>query len=432
MSAGENAKWRDREAQVLAAAMLRDRDPMFGPVIVHGAGARVWDAEQREYLDLTCGYSAANFGHAFEPFAQAAERQLRSLTHLTGRAHRGRIELAERLLELCAVPGRDERVIFNTSGSRAIESAWKAAISYRPGRIVSLGPAYHGRSIATSHVSDTQRVPARLLEAAAFEQRPHDEYAYCAACPLPVRYPQCELRCQHTLWQWLELHHREISAILVEPALGARGYIQPPAEVWRQLRQRCTHYGVLLIADEIQMGLGRCGDWLLSRRQGWDADLVVLGKSLGGGIAPISAVLGRREVLAALPAESESETFAASPLAVAVALEVLAQLQHGPWLRRADTLGAQLHAALAQTRQGALVVEQLGAAAVVEWIGGGDQATAAAAARRWAQACLAAGLLVHYGGPLGTRVALIPPLTITDAELHQATSRLPELASDPN
>lgn len=425
-----NAEALARERRVLANVTQRTSDPAFGPVIVRGEGCRVWDASGREYFDLMCGYSAANFGHAFAPLVRAANEQLVRLTHLTGLPHPGRTRLAERLIEHCGQLGRD-KVIFNTSGSRAVETAWKAAVSYRPGKIVSLTPAYHGRSLASSVLSDTSRIEGLEPFTSFAVRRPADEFAYCAACPLGLVHPSCDIACQRSLLEWLEQESPHISAVIAEPALGARGYIAPPPAYWQRIRQLTAEHGILMIADEVQTGLGRAGDWLLSRLQGWSADLVVLGKSLGGGITPISAVVGRAEVLDALPAGSESETFAASPLGTAIALEVLDQLERGPWLERAGEIGRTLQQALRESlsRSGNAHppprVEGFGASAALEFVGCmSDRVAAAAEARRVAERCVAAGLLIHYSGPYATRIVFLPALTISDADLAEIARRL--------
>jgi 4-aminobutyrate aminotransferase-like enzyme len=446
MADDSNARWLARERRLLANVMQRIHDPTFGPVIERGLGSRVWDAAGREYLDLTCGYSAANFGHAFEPLVRAASQQLQQLTHVTGMPHPGRSALAERLVKYCggqarpdesnraerAWPVRD-KVIFNTSGSRAIETAWKAALCVRPGLIVSLSPSYHGRSLATATLSDSPRIAALTSYDRLAVRRPAEEFAYCAACPLRLEYPACDIACQASLLEWLDREAANISALVVEPALGARGYIAPPAEYWRRVREASLRHGILMIADEIQMGLGRSGHWLLSESQGWQADLVVLGKSLGGGITPISAVLGRGEILDALPLGTESETFAASPLATAVGCEVVHQLESGPWLERAASLGTRLELALQQTSacraptHPPARTESLGASATLEFFGcSDDPVAAAAAARRMAERMVAAGLLVHYSGPYGTRIVLLPALTISESSLADVEQRLSE------
>ncbi len=134
-----NDQWLNRDEVCLARVTQRKSDPAYGPVIARGEGCRVWDIEGRSYFDLICGYSAANFGHSFPPFVEAARRQLDSLTHVTGLPHVGRTRLAESLLRVC---GREvgDKVVFNTCGSRAIETAIKACWKFRPGRIVTLGP----------------------------------------------------------------------------------------------------------------------------------------------------------------------------------------------------------------------------------------------------------------------------------------------------
>ncbi|MCC6509475.1 MAG: aminotransferase class III-fold pyridoxal phosphate-dependent enzyme [Pirellulaceae bacterium] len=420
-----NQLWLAREQRVLAKVMQRVSDPMYGPVIVRGMGSRVWDADGKVFFDLTCGYSAANFGHAYQPLVQVAQTQLNTLTHLTGMSHPGRAELAERLIQHCGKAGGD-RVIFNTSGARAVETAAKISLNHRPGHIVSIGPAYHGRSLFTSGLSDTVGVANYKLANPTCLRRPLEELAYCSACPFHLSFPSCELACQRTLIDWIEGHAEQISAVIVEPATGARGYIAPPDLVMQQLREVTARLGILMIADEIQMGLGRCGDWLMSRRQGWQADLVVLGKSLGGGIVPISAVIGPASLIDALPQGSESETFAASPLATAIGCQVIHELASGPWLERAPWIGQRLRQALERS---ALVqnhalrpakIETLGASATVELYGCYPEVgQAARAARTIASHLLSAGLLVHYSGPYGTRIVFLPPLTICDQDLDE-------------
>lgn len=433
MSDDANAGWLARDRQCLAGVMQRTSDPVFGPVIVRGYGTRVWDAAGREFFDLTCGYSAANFGHAFGPLVRVASDQLRQLTHLTGLPHPDRTLLAETLIKHCGGHAHD-KVIFNSSGSRAVETALKAAVSYRPGQVVAISPSYHGRSWLTSALSDTPRIAGdafRWPSNSLVVRRPASDYAYCAACPYALTYPTCDVSCGHALIDWLTQAHSNVSAIIVEPALGARGYIMPPADYWLRLRQATEKWGVLLIADEIQMGLGRTGDWLLSKSQGWLADLVVLGKSLGGGITPISAVVGRADVLDSLPAGSESETFAASPLATAIGREVIHQLETGPWFNRARHIGERLRDSLLASRAFCIDsprpprIEVCGASAVLELFGcWPDISIAKREALRLAEDMVHKGLLIHYSGPYGTRIVLLPALTITDDELDAVAERL--------
>ena len=423
-----SAAWLSRFRNVHPSAAARDHDPKFGPVFVRGQGARLWDVNGAEYIDLTCGYSAANFGQCFQPIVDAAARQLKTLSHVTGEPHVGRIVLSELLLDAFQLPRQTSRVMLNVGGARAIEAAWKAAVAFRPGRIVTIGPAFHGRSLATLALGQTLPLPPPEPFAQHVLCGRPDEYPYCAVCPLKLHYPACDLQCVSQILQSISAHAADISAVLVEPAIGARGIIVPPEDFFHRLRGLADEHQILLIADEVQTGLGRFGHMSLAHGQGWQPDLLVLGKSLGGGVAPISAVLGRRDVLESLPLGSESETFAASPLATAVACEVLTQLRTGPWIARGALAGQQLRQAAErfcaadQWAEDAVHrprVEGQGASCVIEF-----GATGEAAARRFAESCVRQRLLPQLTGPHLSRVALLPPLTITDDELATTCARL--------
>ncbi len=423
-----NAEWLFREKAVLTGASHRLHDPKFGPVFSHGKGAILWDSAGLDYVDFTCGYSATNFGHAFFPLVGAATRQLSILTHLTQEPHILRAPLAVQLVELCGFTQSSSKVHFNATGARAIETAWKAAFEFRPGQLLSISPSYHGRSLATSPLSDSAVGIPDFVASNFHARRPANEFAYCSNCALGLAFPNCATRCLDSLLEHLKAHANAISAVIVEPALGARGYIFPPAEYWLRLREVTRDAGIVMIADEIQVGLGRAGAILLSAKQGWQPDLVVLGKSLGGGIVPISAVIGRSEVLDALPLGSESETFACTPLAAAVAVEVLHQLETGPWIDRGATVGRQLRAALRELALKyvpGLRVEGEGASAVAEFIGcNTDLSVSQKLAWKVAKNCADKRVLVHFTGPHATRIALLPPLTITDNEVEQGIARI--------
>ncbi len=462
---GAAEDWLLRFRQVHPSAACRDHDPKFGPVFVRGAGSRLWDVQGREFIDLTCGYSAASFGQAFPPLVDAATRQLHRLTHVTGEPHVGRIELAERLLQLFQFAPNDSRVMFNVTGARAVETAWKAAVAFRPGKLLTVGPCYHGRSIATlalaplpqkSHASPSPSHAATAFsshdspsrETSSPQQHPSswqsqvinapiDAYPYCAVCPLGLKYPSCELKCVRPVLQTIADRAGEISAVLVEPAIGARGTIAPPSEFLLKLRQLTQQHDILLIADEIQTGLGRYGSLSLAHSQGWRPDLLIIGKSLGGGLVPISAVLGRAVVLESLPIGSESETYAASPLATAVAMEVVHQLCSGPWMARGAELGARLRALVSDELGcndpgrgvGSVVVEGAGACCVIEFAQASSKQQGAAVARQLAEMCLRNGLLTQLSGPHLSRLALFPAFTMSDAEYECAALRLQNACS---
>lgn len=429
-----SAEWLDRFRRVHPRATYRDHDPKFGPVYVRGQGARVWDADGNDYFDLTCGYSTTNFGHAFQPLIQAAREQLGKLTHLTGEPHCDRILLAERLVELFGQQTSHTKVVFNVNGSRAVESAWKAAVAFRPGKLLTLGPCFHGRSLATLGLGSDGNYGFEMLNPESHIHWNGNHYPYCGDCALNLQYPDCGLKCVEGLFDFLATKGHLISAVLVEPAIGARGYIVPPPEFFQRLQQVTQSAGILTIADEIQTGLGRFGNWLLSTQQGWQADLVVLGKALSGGIAPISAVVGRADVLECLPAGSESETFAGSPLSCAVGLEVLEQLEVGPWMENGKLVGQALRKFMTEQfatfkRNLRVTVEGIAACCVLEFAAKHNQndrptQNGRELARTMATSCLRHGLLVHWSGPTGSRIVMLPPLTTSLAELREMQERL--------
>lgn len=435
-----NAKWLSSYKAAIPSACLREYDPKHAIVVAKGSGPKVWDVEGNCYFDFTCGYSTTNFGHSHPDIIAAAAEQLDTLDHLTGQPHAAMVTLADRLIKIFAeqdkryqLPATHRKVVFNSTGARAIETAWKAAQRYRPGRLLSLSPSFHGNTIATAVHSTMDSVPefaASEFSSKSFQtdRRPSSEYPYCARCPLGLQPATCQLDCANSLFKHIEKNATSTSAILLEPMLGARGYIAPPATYFQRLASIAKAHGILLIADEIQTGLGRCGDWTMSHTQAWQADLTVIGKSLGGGVAPISAAIGSASVLDCLQTGDVSETFAATPLATAVAHRVLDLVESQGTANRALEVGKSLRdQAQAFFQQAAparnIIIEGVGASCCIEFL---ESSLAASVnlARQFAIACQTSGLLVHLSGPHRTRVVLLPPLNIKDSELEDAISRL--------
>ena len=288
-------EWQHRSDTVTPAGSGRQHDPCFGAVFVRGQGARLIDAEGNTWIDLTCGFSATNFGHCHPRLIRAMARQAAELGHVTGDPHPRRIELAEALVSrFHGIPGQQLKAIFTTSGARAVEAAWKIASSHRPGKLIALAPSLHGRSIATSLLSSTKQTDLSQSLESRILLRSAESYPYCVRCPLGKEFPSCDTACADDLLALIRQESSTISAVLVEPALTARGYVFPPAEWFQRLRKVTKESSVTLIADEIQTGMGRCGGLLLSHEQGWQADLTLLGKSLGGGLTSIACVIGRK------------------------------------------------------------------------------------------------------------------------------------------
>lgn len=416
----------------------RPQDPGAQVVFARGRGATLWTVDGESWIDLTSGYSATNFGHAYPPLIQVAQEQLEQLSHLTGDPHVGRIRLAESLLERFQHHASDitsniyrslshrehgptdHKIVFNATGARAVESAWKALQAHRPGKLLVLEPGFHGRSIATSQLSTTARSTlASSLAPQVVTQPIESSFLRGGATSMAPRD-------SHFLRYIIE-NHQSLCGVLVDPALSARGYLLPKPAFLRELRKLTGELKVPLVADEIQCGLGRCAPFSLCLEQGWEPDMLLLGKSLGGGICPISAVVGSATLLDAIPAGSESETFAATPLACAIAQEVLSQLSDSTLWKAGwesvDRLAARLTQVLVpaaglKTKSGANLqvdcrVDAFAGVCVVEF-GVSSQAMA------FSKACARERLRVQSTGQQQTRIVLMPPLTINPSELAQA------------
>ena len=317
-------------------------------VITLGEGSWVEDTEGRRYFDALSAYSALNFGHRHPRLVAAAHEQLDRLT-LTSRAFRNdRLgEFCRSLAELCS----KDRVLPMNTGAEAVETAIKAARKWgyevkgvEPGqaKIVVCRGNFHGRTTTIISFSDDEEARTNFGPyTPGFESVPYGDLA--------------------ALESALD---GDTVAFLVEPIQGEAGVIIPPDGYLAGARALCTEANALLIADEIQSGLGRSGRTFACEHEDVSPDLLLLGKALGGGIIPISAVVGDDEVLGLFRPGQHGSTFGGNPLACAVAIEVIELLRDGSLQRNAIELGARLaeslqaadHPAVAAIRQRGLWV----------------------------------------------------------------------------
>jgi ornithine--oxo-acid transaminase len=298
------------------------------PVVVATAdGAWMTDVEGRRFLDLLAGYSALNFGHGNRRLLDAARAQLERVT-LTSRAfHHDRFaDFCAQLAQLCGM----EMVLPMNTGAEAVETAVKTARKwgYRVkgvpdgrARIVVASDNFHGRT--TTLISFSTDAEARTdfgPFTPGFDIVPYGDLA--------------ALRAAVT---------EETVAVLLEPIQGEAGVLVPPPGYLAGVREVTRERNVLFVADEIQSGLGRTGRTFACEHEGVVPDMYVLGKALGGGVVPVSAVVSSREVLGVFRPGEHGSTFGGNPLACAVALEVIAMLRSGEYQRRAAELGDHLH-----------------------------------------------------------------------------------------
>jgi len=295
-------------------------------VLTRGQGAYVWDVEGKRYLDCLAAYSAVNQGHCHPKILEAMVAQARKLT-LTSRAFRND-QLAPFYEELCALTNSHMALPMN-SGAEAVESALKVArkwayqvkgVAKDQAEIIVCADNFHGRTLAiigfsTDPVSRDGFGPF----APGFKIVPYGDAAALEAAITP-----------------------NTAAFLIEPIQGEAGVIIPPAGYLRRARELATQHNVILILDEIQTGLGRTGKLLAEEHEGVEADLTLIGKALGGGFYPISAVLSNKEILGVLKPGEHGSTFGGNPLACAVARAAMKVLVEEGLIDNAARVGDRL------------------------------------------------------------------------------------------
>ncbi len=417
----------------------RSYDPLSQLVFSRSLGQFVWDDQGRKYLDLVCGYSACNLGHAHPKIISAINQQISELTWAHGGESLERRKLEETLGGLWdqhsgskANTITPSKVWLTVSGARGIEIAWKLAHARSPGAVVRFDLAYHGRSLASAHLSDTQRSMA--IDGFGFDQAvrtipfPRHLQGSCgpnlddSASDHVNRLCQECRRCLEQAAIAFDQGPQKASILFLEPAIGARGYYFAPAGFFRKLVELAKKKGLAVVSDEIQMGLRRTGPMFLSATQGWTPDLLVLGKSLGGGIAPIAAVIGNPTWIDAIGPGIESETFAGYPLACRIANETLAILQERNLGAEIERKGELLRNLLRQGLSGDVLVEGIGLANCIslENLPIADSALASRIVGWLAKE----GVLVHLTGPSRNRIALIPSLLIPETSLSFAAEKI--------
>ncbi len=367
-------------------------------VFVRGEGASLWDADGNRYLDLLAGLAVNVLGHAHPQVLGAISSQLSTLGHVSNFfATPTQIALAERLVGFATAnePGLDGRVFFTNSGTEANEAGFKVTRMTGRTRLIAMEGSFHGRSLGALALTSNPayRTPFEPLPGEVTFVPYGDVAALAAALDDTV------------------------AAVIIEPLQGENGVVEPPAGYLRAARELTTAAGALLWLDEVQTGIGRCGDWLASTGDGVTADLVTLAKGLGNGF-PIGACIATGPAAGLLGPGSHGSTFGGNPVAAAAGLAVIGIIERDGLLQRSREAGQRLAdriAALGDPRIVAVRGQGLLRGVVL----------AEPIAPAVAEAALAAGFVINAPRPHVLRLA--PPLIVTDAELDGFVAALPGL-----
>jgi 4-aminobutyrate aminotransferase len=395
------------------------------PVYVERAeNAELWDVEGRRYIDFGAGIAVLNTGHRHPKVIAAARAQLERFTHTAFQVvpYESAIHLAERVARL--VPGPDpKKVAFFSTGAEAVENAVKIARAStgRPGVIAFQG-AFHGRTLLA--LALTGKVAPYKLG-----YGPMPGGIYHAPFPSPLHGITVEdaLGGVERIFR-ADLEPQRVAAILVEPVQGEGGFHVAPPELLRGLREICTKHGIVFIADEIQTGFGRTGKTFAMEHSGVAPDLVCVAKSLSGGF-PLSAVIGRSEIMDAPGPGGLGGTFAGSPVAIAAAHKVLDILEEENLSARAAELGRRLFAFLDRKRPSnprMADVRGLGSMVAVEFCVPGTTRPDAEFAKTVQRRALERGLFLLTCGVDANVIRFLYPLTIPERHFEEGLSILAE------
>nr|WSX81924.1 ornithine--oxo-acid transaminase [Streptomyces sp. NBC_00899] len=371
-------------------------------VIAEAEGAWVTDVEGRRYVDMLAGYSALNFGHAHPRLIAAAKAQLDRVT-LTSRAfHHDRFaQFCTELAELCGM----EMVLPMNTGAEAVETAVKTArkwgyqvkgVPQGRAKIVVADGNFHGRTTTIISFSTDPEARADFGPyTPGFEVVPYGDLDALDAAV-----------------------DDDTVAVLLEPIQGEAGVLVPPPGYLAGVRRITAERGVLFVADEIQSGLGRTGRTFACEHEDVVPDMYVLGKALGGGVVPVSAVVSSRAVLGVFRPGEHGSTFGGNPLACAVGLEVIAMLRTGEYQQRAADLGDHLHRELGALLAGGALTAVRGRGL---WAGL-DIPPARGTGRSVSEALLGRGVLAKDTHTSTIRLA--PPLVISKDDLDWSLTQL--------
>lgn len=307
--------------------------------VTKGEGCYLWSEDGRKILDFASGVAVCNLGHNHPKVVEAAEKQMKELIHGGHNVvyYESYVRLAERLVELT---GGDTMVYFSNSGAEANEGAIKLAkyVTKRPG-IIAFRGSFHGRTLATTSLTSSSSAYRKnyegLLPSVYFA-----EYPYLYRTPYEMKDGKCP---KEYFEQFENIFHTLIdpsmvAAIMMEPVQGEGGYIVPDKEFVQYVREICDKYGILLIFDEVQSGMGRTGKLFAYEHFGVKPDILTSAKGIANGF-PLSAVIGKKEIMEQWPAGAHGGTFGGNPVACAAANAVFDELTDGGMLDNAAKMG---------------------------------------------------------------------------------------------
>jgi 4-aminobutyrate aminotransferase / (S)-3-amino-2-methylpropionate transaminase / 5-aminovalerate transaminase len=414
---------KSREILARKQRVVAEAKSLLAPFVIdHGHGCVITDVDGNTFLDWSGGIGCLNVGHTNAAVSEALHTQIDRFLHtdFTVVPYEAYVELAERLVAVTPISGAKKAAFFN-SGAEAVENAVKIA-RHATGRsaVIAFEGAFHGRTLMAMSLTSKQH-PYKA------GMGPFAPEVYRAPFPNPYRWegddPAGEALAALRRMLVTHVAAEDVAAIVFEPVQGEGGFVVPPAEWVRGLRELADEYGIVLVADEVQSGFGRTGKLFAVEHFGVEPDLITIAKSLGAGV-PISGVLGRAEIMDAAPDSSIGGTFVGSPLGCVAGVAVLDEIANRDLLGRGVEIGDRIRSRFdewAARFDNIGDVRGLGPMLAIEFVTDRVSKTPApdiaAAVHEYA---VQSGLLLLKAGIHGNCVRVLVALVATDEQISEA------------
>jgi|SRR5208337_2750792 len=404
-----------RDQKLSTPAMYSHTEVAFS----EGRDCWLQDVDGNIYLDFSSGIATTNVGHCHPDVVSAIKSQSERLIHISRHVgyYEPYVKYMEELRDAASGALPNARVFFANSGSEAIEAALKLVrYSSRKLSVIAFTPSFHGRTMGALSLTASKARQRRYLTS-LMPGVEHVPYPYCYRCPFGQEYPDCDLLCVNYIHDTVlqrVVSPEDVAAMVVEPIGGEAGYVIPPPEFLPRIRDLCDENDILLVIDEVQSGFGRTGKMFAVEHSGIHADLLTMGKSVGGGM-PLGAMLARSELLEKWPADAHGTTFGGSPLSCVAGMATLGVLRRNKLMDNAKKVGESVMKRLADLKARHKSIGDVrgkGLMIGVEFVKNREtREPALDLVPAIMRESLKSGLLIISCGISGIRIA--PPLTIT-------------------
>lgn len=408
---------------------------LTGVITAHASGSKVTGTDGKIYLDFGAGIAVVNSGHCHPKVSEAiknqADKLVHSCFHIT--MNEPYIELAEKLINI--FPGKSEKkVMFLNSGAEAVENAIKFARLFTGKKaFIAAEHGFHGRTYGALAMTSKAKPLKEGLDPFMPEvfRMP---FAYCYRCPVNKSPESCNTECANSLDTIFKTHvsPENVAGIIVEPIVGEGGIIIPPKEYLQKLRDICDKHNILLIFDEIQTGFGRTGKMFAQEHFDIEPDITLLAKGIANGL-PLSAVVGKSEIMDRPQKGAVGSTFGGNPIACSAASAVIDIMRDEDLCKKSEKSGKTILIELESLKNEYDFigdVRGIGLMIGIEFVDYQNKFPNKVLAQKFIKNCLEKGLIVVSGGVNGNVARILPPLNTPDDEINDGINIIKAVISD--